>query len=129
VFLSNPAPPGACLPALSVCSGIHPDFTGATYLDILAAAKAGAPDIHVHAFSPLEVTHVSRGGRQAPLTSVAWLLSSAHAHLAVSFPTGSCHAGRVTDRVPVQPEGCWPGLLAWHSRRGAGRTREGRAVP
>jgi 2-iminoacetate synthase ThiH len=41
-----------------VRSGIHPDFTGQTYLDILAAAKAGAPDIHVHAFSPLEVTHV-----------------------------------------------------------------------
>ena len=35
--------------------GIHPDFDGKTYLAILAAAKAGAPDIHVHAFSPLEV--------------------------------------------------------------------------
>lgn len=39
--------------------GIHPDFSGQTYLDILAAAKQGAPDIHVHAFSPLEVLHVS----------------------------------------------------------------------
>jgi hypothetical protein len=28
---------------------------GETYLRILRAAKAGAPDIHVHAFSPLEV--------------------------------------------------------------------------
>ena len=28
---------------------------GDTYLRILGAAKAGAPDIHVHAFSPLEV--------------------------------------------------------------------------
>lgn len=37
--------------------GIHPRFTGRTYLDLLAAAKAGAPGIHVHAFSPLEVTH------------------------------------------------------------------------
>ena len=35
--------------------GIHPSFTGQSYLDLLAAAKAGAPDIHVHAFSPLEV--------------------------------------------------------------------------
>jgi len=35
--------------------GIHPDFDGSTYLEILAAAKAGAPGIHVHAFSPLEV--------------------------------------------------------------------------
>ena len=35
--------------------GIHPSFTGQSYLDLLAAAKAGAPGIHVHAFSPLEV--------------------------------------------------------------------------
>ncbi len=35
--------------------GIHPSFTGDTYLRLLAAAKRGAPDIHVHAFSPLEV--------------------------------------------------------------------------
>jgi hypothetical protein len=43
--------------ATEVCmqGGIHPDFTGDTYLRLLAAAKAGAPDIHVHAFSPLEV--------------------------------------------------------------------------
>lgn len=33
---------------------------GDTYLRIVAAAKAGAPDIHVHAFSPLEVTHGSQ---------------------------------------------------------------------
>lgn len=39
--------------------GIHPDFTGDTYMEILQAAKEGAPDIHVHAFSPLEVTQVS----------------------------------------------------------------------
>lgn len=44
---------------MQVCmqGGIHPDFTGATYLQLLAAAKAGAPAIHVHAFSPLEVKH------------------------------------------------------------------------
>ena len=28
---------------------------GDTYLRLLEAAKAGAPDVHVHAFSPLEV--------------------------------------------------------------------------
>src|SRR5690606_27495910 len=45
--------------ATEVClqGGIHPDYTGETYLEILAAAKRGAPNIHVHAFSPLEVTH------------------------------------------------------------------------
>lgn len=43
--------------ATEVCmqGGIHPDFTGDTYLRLLEAAKSGAPDIHVHAFSPLEV--------------------------------------------------------------------------
>jgi FO synthase len=45
--------------ATEVCmqGGIHPAFTGQTYLDLLAAAKRGAPSIHVHAFSPLEVAH------------------------------------------------------------------------
>lgn len=37
--------------------GIHPDFTGDTYLDILRACKEAAPEMHVHAFSPLEVHH------------------------------------------------------------------------
>jgi FO synthase len=37
--------------------GIHPSFTGDTYLEICEAVKSAAPDIHVHAFSPLEVTH------------------------------------------------------------------------
>jgi FO synthase len=37
--------------------GIHPRYTGMTYLDIVDTAKRAAPDIHVHAFSPLEVRH------------------------------------------------------------------------
>ncbi len=43
--------------ATEVCmqGGIHPDYTGETYLEILAAVKAAAPGMHVHAFSPLEV--------------------------------------------------------------------------
>lgn len=45
--------------ATEVClqGGIHPAFTGQTYIDICHAAKRAAPDIHVHAFSPLEITH------------------------------------------------------------------------
>jgi FO synthase len=45
--------------ATEVClqGGIHPSFTGQTYLDIVAAVKAAVPDMHVHAFSPLEITH------------------------------------------------------------------------
>lgn len=43
---------------MCVCAGgIHPDFTGETYLEILRACKDAAPDMHVHAFSPLEVSH------------------------------------------------------------------------
>ena len=43
--------------ATEVCmqGGIHPDYTGATYLDICRTVKAAAPEMHVHAFSPLEV--------------------------------------------------------------------------
>ena len=45
--------------ATEVCmqGGIHPEFTGETYLSLLRAAKRGAPEMHVHAFSPLEVRH------------------------------------------------------------------------
>jgi FO synthase len=35
--------------------GIHPAFTGDTYIEICEAVKAAVPDIHVHAFSALEV--------------------------------------------------------------------------
>lgn len=43
--------------ASEVCmqGGIHPHYDGATYLDICRTVKAAVPDIHVHAFSPLEV--------------------------------------------------------------------------
>jgi FO synthase len=45
--------------ATEVClqGGIHPSFTGETYLDILRGVKSADPDMHVHAFSPLEVWH------------------------------------------------------------------------
>lgn len=35
--------------------GIHPEYTGQTYLDICAAIRDAVPDMHIHAFSPLEV--------------------------------------------------------------------------
>lgn len=53
---------GRCLEAwrrgaTEVCmqGGIHPDYTGQTYLDILHTVKTATPEMHVHAFSPLEV--------------------------------------------------------------------------
>ncbi|MBT6829046.1 MAG: 5-amino-6-(D-ribitylamino)uracil--L-tyrosine 4-hydroxyphenyl transferase CofH [Rhodospirillaceae bacterium] len=43
--------------ATEVCmqGGIHPDYSGQTYLDICRTVKEAAPDMHIHAFSPLEV--------------------------------------------------------------------------
>ena len=43
--------------ATEVCmqGGIHPDYTGQTYLDIVETVRSAAPDMHIHAFSPLEV--------------------------------------------------------------------------
>jgi FO synthase len=44
--------------ATEVClqGGIHPDYTGETYVAICKAIKAAIPGMHIHAFSPLEVT-------------------------------------------------------------------------
>ncbi len=43
--------------ATEVClqGGIHPDYTGQTYIEILRALKTALPGLHVHAFTPLEV--------------------------------------------------------------------------
>ena len=44
--------------ATEVCmqGGIHPNYSGETYLGVLRTVKNAVPSIHVHAFSPLEVT-------------------------------------------------------------------------
>jgi FO synthase len=43
--------------ANEVClqGGIHPSYTGRTYIDICKAIKAARPQLHIHAFSPLEI--------------------------------------------------------------------------
>jgi FO synthase len=43
--------------ATEVCmqGGIHPSYTGRHYIEVCEAVKAAVPDLHVHAFSPLEV--------------------------------------------------------------------------
>ena len=45
--------------ATEVClqGGIHPRYTGDTYLDIARTVKDAVPEIHLHAFSPLEIWH------------------------------------------------------------------------
>lgn len=35
--------------------GIHPEFTGAFYLQVVEAIKQAVPDMHIHGFTPLEV--------------------------------------------------------------------------
>jgi FO synthase len=47
--------------ATEVCmqGGIHPDLPGAFYFDLLDAVRDAAPDIHIHAFSPMEVLNGS----------------------------------------------------------------------
>lgn len=55
--------------ATEVClqGGIHPDYTGATYLKICRAIKESVPDLHIHAFSPLEVSQgAATLGRSVP---------------------------------------------------------------
>jgi FO synthase len=47
--------------ASEVCmqSGIHPDWTIADYEKWLRVAKDEAPDIHLHAYSPMEIDHLA----------------------------------------------------------------------
>ena len=51
--------------------GIHPAYTGETYLALLRTVKRAEPRMHVHAFSPLEVTH----GARSPGASVPAFLA------------------------------------------------------
>ncbi len=51
--------------ATEVCmqGGIHPDLPGTGYFDLARAVKAAVPQVHLHAFSPMEVMNgVARTG-------------------------------------------------------------------
>jgi FO synthase len=55
--------------ATEVClqGGIHPEYTGATYLGVCHAIKEAVPGIHIHAFSPLEIWQGAKTlGRTVP---------------------------------------------------------------
>ena len=67
--------------ATEVClqGGIHPAYTGDTYLEICRAVKDAAPDMHIHAFSPLEVTH---GAQTLGISIEAFLVDLSNAGLA-----------------------------------------------
>ena len=58
--------------ATEVCmqGGINPHYTGETYLTLLRTVREAAPGLHVHAFSPLEV---SQGAASLGLSVQAFL--------------------------------------------------------
>ncbi|GLW05365.1 FO synthase [Microtetraspora sp. NBRC 13810] len=64
--------------ATEVCmqGGIHPDLPGDAYFDIARAVKARVPDMHVHAFSPMEVVN---GASRTNLSIEDWLVAAREA--------------------------------------------------
>ncbi|MDR2984738.1 MAG: bifunctional FO biosynthesis protein CofGH [Nocardiopsaceae bacterium] len=58
--------------ATEVCmqGGIHPDLPGTAYFEIAAEVKRRCPDIHIHAFSPMEVMN---GSARTGLPVREWL--------------------------------------------------------
>ena len=51
---------------LCIQSGIHPDWSFEDYLGYLRLAKATAPQLHLHAYSPMEVAHICDVSGLAP---------------------------------------------------------------
>jgi FO synthase len=64
--------------ASEVCmqGGIHPDLPGTAYFDIAAEVKRRCPDMHVHAFSPMEVMN---GASRTGLSVREWLIRAREA--------------------------------------------------
>jgi FO synthase len=61
---------------LCIQSGIHPDWSLEDYEHWLRFAKQQAPDIHLHAYSPMEVAHMCDISGLPP-TEVFWRLKEA----------------------------------------------------
>src|SRR5215469_5566662 len=64
--------------ATEVCmqGGIHPDLPGTAYFDLAGEVKRRCPDIHVHAFSPMEVMN---GASRTGLPVREWLVRAREA--------------------------------------------------
>jgi FO synthase len=64
--------------ATEVCmqGGIHPDLPGTAYFEIAAEVKRRVPDLHVHAFSPMEVVN---GASRTGLPIREWLVRAKEA--------------------------------------------------
>ncbi|GAA3733090.1 bifunctional FO biosynthesis protein CofGH [Spinactinospora alkalitolerans] len=61
---------------LCLQGGIHPDLPGSAYFDIAAEIKRRTPDMHVHAFSPMEVVN---GATRMDLSVREWLQAAQEA--------------------------------------------------
>jgi FO synthase len=68
------------LGATEVCmqGGIHPDLPGTAYFEIAAEVKRRTPDMHVHAFSPMEVVN---GASRTGMSIRDWLIAARDAGL------------------------------------------------
>ena len=66
--------------ATEVCmqGGIHPDLPGTAYFDLAAEVKRRCPELHVHAFSPMEVMN---GSARTGLSVRDWLQRAREAGL------------------------------------------------
>jgi FO synthase len=66
--------------ATEVCmqGGIHPDLPGTAYFDIAGEVRRRVPDMHVHAFSPMEVMN---GSARTGLPVREWLVRAREAGL------------------------------------------------
>ena len=64
--------------ATEVCmqGGIHPDLPGTAYFEIASEVKRRRPDLHVHAFSPMEVMN---GASRTGLPIREWLVRAKEA--------------------------------------------------
>jgi FO synthase len=64
--------------ATEVCmqGGIHPDLPGTAYFDLAAEVKRRCPQLHVHAFSPMEVMN---GASRTGLPVSEWLVRAREA--------------------------------------------------
>jgi FO synthase len=61
--------------ATEVCmqGGIHPDLPGTAYFDLAREVKRRAPEMHMHAFSPMEVVN---GATRTDMSVRDWLLEA-----------------------------------------------------
>jgi FO synthase len=95
--------------ATEIClqGGIHPDYDGGTYLEILRAARQAAPSIHIHAFSPLEITHGARSLNLSPPAGTGGAEKPAR--------HGGGNSRRRNPRPPVQGQAHDRGMVRRHA--------------